>query len=297
MDVKDPILAQYERIKQSREREERKTTNRVPFNVKNYLNVRLDPGESMKKLTIRILQLTPDSESPFKPIAMHYFAPARKTFVCTKNTNDLPEGTDTRCPFCELKEEVSKKQQGADAVEWNRLKEIYKNNGHSIQYVLRVIDRDDEGHGVKFWKITQPVYENLISIYSLNKEDGINIFDYEEGKDLVITIQKQNSKNRITSIQAKNRVSPLAETEELKQEYISDTKLWNNVYGIKTYDYLSILIGGGEPYYDKEANMWVDKQEIEDKRQEDNEREEEFNYELEDDDEDSGDGEIDDLPF
>lgn len=297
MDVKDPILEQYERIKRTKERETRESTNRVPFNVRNYLNVRVPDGESMKKLTIRILQLTPDSKSPFKPIAMHYFPSARKTFVCTKNTANLPEGTDTRCPFCELREEVSKKQQGADPVEWNRLKEIYKNNGYNTQYVLRVIDRDDEEHGVKFWKITQPTYENLISIYSLNKEDGIDIFDYDKGKDLVVTIQKQNSKNRITSIQAKNNTSPLAQTEELKQEYVSDTKLWNNVYGIKTYDYLSILIGGGEPYYDKEANMWVDKKEVEDAKYEEEEKEREFDYELEDEGDDDGSGEMDDLPF
>lgn len=296
MDLKDPILEQYERIKQTKEREQRERTNKVTFNVKNYLNVRLADNESSKKITIRILPLTPDSESPFKPVAMHYFPSQRKSFICTKNTPDLPEGTDTRCPFCELREEVSKKQQGADTVEWNRLKEIYKNNGHDIQYVLRVIDRDDESFGVKFWKISQPVYEMLIDAYvGCKEEDGTNIFDLKEGKDIVITIKKIKSKNRITSVQAKSKVSPLAETEELTREYITDTKLWNNVYGIKTYDYLSILIEGGEPYYDKEANMWVDKQEIEDQKNEEKERESEFEYESND--EDEGNKEVDDLPF
>ena len=78
---------------------------------------------------------------------------------------------------------------------------------------------------------------------------------------------------------------------------MSDTKLWNNVYGIKTYDYLSILIGGGEPYYDKEANMWVDKKEVEDAKYEEEEKEREFDYELEDEGADYGSGEMDDLPF
>jgi len=267
----DPIEEQYNQIQSSKKKQESKK-RKVEFDAKNYLSVKLTAQETEKKLTIRLLNLSPDSETPFEPIHVHYLPSEGKSFVCAKQTDSVPENTPKKCPFCDLRDEAKEQQNGADKAQWDKLKEIYKANGSMLNYVVRVVDRDDQDFGIKFWKFSEPVYKMILNIYRDNKEDGINIFDYENGKDLVVTIEKNNKNSKVTNITAKNKQTPLAKTEEESNKLITNDKIWSDVYGVKSYEYLELLIEGKVPFFDKVAQQWVEKKEkVEDTTDEDNE--------------------------
>jgi hypothetical protein len=66
--------------------------NQVAFDTKNYLNVRLDPGQTEKTLKIRLLPF-PDTKTPFLHIHMHTIkvpkeisASGWKSYVCLEKT-------------------------------------------------------------------------------------------------------------------------------------------------------------------------------------------------------------------
>lgn len=295
----DPIEEQFNNIQASKKNQSVTKKKKVEFDVKNYLNVKLSSNETEKEITVRILKLTPDldtDEPLFKLVHMHFLPSANRSYVCTKQTTNLSEGVDKNCPFCDIRDEAKDAQKGASTAEWNKLKEVYKQNGSMLNYIVRVVDRDDENFGVKFWKFSEPVYKMIKSIWKNNKSDDIDIFDYENGKDLVITIEKsKDGKSKITNVAAKNKQTPLANTKERINELETDEKVWTDVYGIKPYEYLEILINGGEPFYDKTIGKWVEKKE---KEEDATDEEYEDNYHTE-----SGSGEEEhgeyeeDLPF
>ena len=71
----------------------------------------------------------------------------------------------TNCPFCDIKDQAKADQKGSDQATWNKLKEIYKQNSSMLSYIVRVIDRDDENFGIKFWKFSEPVYKMIYNLY------------------------------------------------------------------------------------------------------------------------------------
>lgn len=289
----DPVEEQYAKI-QAAKKFENQSKRKVEFDVKNYLNVKLTSKEIEKKLTIRILK-SPDAKTPFTEVQMHYLPSAKRSYVCAKLTNGLPESVDKNCPFCDIKDEAKEQQKGANEVTWNKLKEIYKQNGTILNYVVKVIDRDDQDFGVKFWKFTQATYETIVDIYKNNKADGINIFDKYEGKDLIVTIKKKDGNSKITNISAANKQSKLADTEDEINSLITDDKVWTDVYGIKPYEYLELVIDEKVPFFDKTINKWVEKKEKVNDNTDEN-YEEEYNS-SEDNGSENEPEQGDDLPF
>lgn len=295
----DPIEEQYNRLQDERKKETQ-NKKKVDFNVKNYLNTKLKDGELRKTLTVRILNPNTKTEqkpeTPFSVIHTHYLPSSGKTYVCAKKTNGIPSNIEKKCPFCDIREEASEQQKEAKEKKnqalWDKLKEIYKQNDTTINYVVRVIDRDDQEFGVKFWKMSQSTYETIIDIYKNNKVDDINIFDEHEGKDLIVTIKKQEGKNKVSSIMPANKQTPIAKTDDEINKLMSDTKGWSDVYGVKPYEYLELIIDGKIPFFDKTAMKWVEKKEVEKDEESQNEDVEDSNEEYSSSQED-GEG----LPF
>jgi len=290
----DPIEEQFNRIQASKRQETQK--KKVEYDTKNYLDVKLTAKETEKKITIRMVNLTPDAKTPFAEVHTHYLPSVKKSFVCAKQTDNLPEGVEKSCPFCDIRDEAKEQQKGANDVTWEKLKKVYKENGSMLNYVARVIDRGDEEHGIKFWKFSQAAYEFIIDAYRNNKADNIDIFDKHEGKDLIITIKKKEGKSKITSISAANKQTPLASSEDAINNIMTDDKVWTDVYGIKPYEYLEIVINGGTPFFDKASMKWVEKKEKEETA-EDNSEEEYLNSQVEEDATTTSESSSDDLPF
>jgi hypothetical protein len=100
-----------------------------------------------------------------------------------------------------------------------------------------------------------------------SREEGLedeNILDINTGKDLKITISLASDNN-----QGENRTSvkivdygknkPLSTDVNQMFEWVNDSKKWSDLFTIKPYDYLSVILEGEIPFYDKTLNKWVKK--------------------------------------
>lgn len=257
------------------------------FNQKNYLNVKLKPGEKSKELTIRLLPIDKDSNTPFKKIKMHTLkvdkkiaAGGWKSYVCLNKTEDIDHETlGHKCPFCELNYEAYKKStEVTDPKEKKRWQDISFDNLAQDVVVVRCIERGAEEDGPKFWKFNlhkkkDDPYNLMLNIYRARKkededegiENPINIFDIYEGKDLIVTITAETDENgkpngkTSVAITDKSRITPLSRSEEQMEEWINDPKKWSDVFVAKPYEYLSIILDGKMPYFDKANGVWVEK--------------------------------------
>jgi hypothetical protein len=95
-------------------------------------------------------------------------------------------------------------------------------------------------------------------VLSALKKDR-DVSNPETGRDLAITINRdQNNKPVVSSIVAQDSTL-LSEDAEKKATWLADTRTWEDVYSVRTYDYLEIIVKGGVPAWDKEAKKFVDK--------------------------------------
>lgn len=216
-----------------------------------------------------------------------------KSYVCLNKTEDIDHETlGHDCPFCEMNQiaynNMKQAEEEGDTVERERWKKISLANRYSEVCVMRVIERGAEDDGPKFWKFNvrsdgkDP--KNLIkNLYKTRKQESIdealeendgvlpkgfvpeNILDLYEGKDLKVTISavfdKEGRRTNKTSISivdyGKNK--PLSKYDEDIDEWVNDEKVWSDVFVAKPYEYLSIILDGEVPFYDKQNKKWVSK--------------------------------------
>ena len=93
------------------------------------------------------------------------------------------------------------------------------------------------------------------------KGNKYSIFDLENGMDLIVTLTRTNDGKTNIQVIDDGSPSPLTEDRELGIKWINDSKKWYEVYTVKPYEYMSIVIQGGVPVYDKEKGHFVDKNE------------------------------------
>lgn len=268
------------------------TPTKTQFNEKNYLQARLSDKETSKTLTIRLLPFSPEGGTPFKKVYMHTVKVNKevspsgwKTFVCPPHNKKDGEVMGDACPFCETSakarelkynalDEGTKKRYG-DIEFLNRVKEMW---------IVRCIERGHEEDGVKFWlfntsKKKDGVYDKIMNLARIRSEaaarkgNNYSIFDLNNGLDLIITLTKTADNKTSIQIVDDGFPSPLTEDYEQGMKWIQDTKQWNEVYTVKSYEYMSIIALGGVPVFNKELNKYVDKDEMNKLREEaENER-------------------------
>lgn len=248
---------------------EKKTSN---FSLQNYLNVRLDKGETKKTLTIRLLPMNLETGNPFALVHMHNVKVPKevspsgyKAYVCLSKNRDIDHDKyGHKCPFCEINQSAYKEsEKTTDPLEKKKWQEISIANLSREAVIVRCIERGKEDEGVKFWKFNlrkdkSDPYNVIMNLYNLRKESGINIFDYEKGCDLIVTINE--GKNAPTIVDG--RVTPLSTNYEQAKAWIYDSKKWQDVFVAKTYEYLKLVSEMRIPWFDKEKGLWVDKEEF-----------------------------------
>ena len=251
------------------------TKKKTEFNEKNYLQARLKPGEKSKSLTIRLLPFSPEGGSPFKKVFIHTVKVNKelspggwRTFVCPTH-NKMGD----KCPFCAVSAEAKELRHNAPTeVEKKKYGDIEFMNRSKAAWIVRCIEREHEEDGVKFWLFNDSakkdgVYDKILNIYFERKKAAekkgkdSNIFDLNEGKDLIITLTKDDNGKTVTKIVDDEDKTPLTESYEQGIAWINDPKQWTEVYTVKPYEYMSIVIQGGVPVYDKEKGHFVDKNE------------------------------------
>ncbi len=240
----DAMLKQYEANSTST----KKSTTKKTYDLKNYFNTFIPVGLKSGIKRVRVLP-TADGSSPFVEMHGHKIEVDGefKTFACLK------EEKNTACPFCEARAALLATGKDSD-------KELAKKYGSRKMYVVKLIDRDAIEDGVKFWRFNhdyrkEGVFDKIVGV--LNAVGDIT--DVNTGRDLNITVNR-NDKGALTvsSIVQSDSVK-LSTDEALVKQWTTDTRTWEDVYSVKTYDYLEIIVKGGVPRWDKVAEKFVDK--------------------------------------
>lgn len=250
------------------------TPKRINFNEKNYLQARLLPSETTKTMTIRVLPFRKEGGTPFKKVHMHTVrvnkevaANGWKTFVCpVTNKDDEGNPFGERCPFCETSKKARelKFTEGISEEAKKKYGDIEYLNKAKDMYIVRCIERGHESDGVKFWlfpssKKNDGVYDKLMNLFRQRmSEDNYNIFSLENGKDIVLTLTRTSDGKTNIQLVDKSLPSPLSSSEEEGVKWINDDKKWQDVYTVKPYGFMSIIVEMGIPRYSKELGDWYD---------------------------------------
>lgn len=243
----DAVLAQYEKNTtpsgkgDGMSQEER---------LKKYYTTYLPKGTKSGQSRIRILP-TPDGSSPFKEVWFHEIQVDGKwTKIYDPGKND-----GERSPLTEVYEALMATGKESD----KKLAVQYKPRKY---YIVKVIDRDNEEDGVKFWRFKdnykrEGILDKIIPIW---KAKG-DITNSEEGRDLVLelTKSKTNSGVEYTVIQTimYDDPSPLSEDKEQMKEWIEDEMTWSDVYAQRPIEYLEAIARGETPVWDSELKKFV----------------------------------------
>ena len=255
---------------------------KTQFDTKNYLQARLGEKETSKTLTIRLLPITPDSNTAFQKIHMHTvrvnkeISPSGwKTFVCPPK-NKFVDGKvmGDKCPFCEISAKAKElKSQALDEPTKKKYGDIEFLNKAKDMWIVRCIERGHEEDGVKFWLFPdnrqgKGVFDQIRNLAKVRsdaaaaKGNKYSIYDVNNGLDLIITLSKGGDGKTTTLILDSGMPSPITDDYELGEKWINDEKKWYEVYTVKSYDYMSIVAEGKIPVFSKEVNKYVSKEEL-----------------------------------
>lgn len=239
----DAVLAQYEQSKQGSSSSTSKFTQEE--RMKKYFAAILNDKETQGQRRLRILPTT-DGSSPFKEVYFHEIqvdGKFQKFYDPGKNDNE-------RSPLNEVYEELRSTGKEAD-------KKLSTNYLSRKFYIVKVIDRDNEADGVKFWRFkanykNEGIYDKIIPIYR-NKGD---IADPEKGRDLILELTKAKTPKGAyyTVIQTVmyDDATPVHEDKEIAESWINDELTWEDVYSKKPVEYLEAIARGETPKWNSD---------------------------------------------
>lgn len=311
----DAILRQRRELQESKESQQPK--KKVEFDERNYLNLRLNPSETSKKVKIRILPVSATDSNIFTILHTHSMKVSTdisksgyKSFICL-NEDKLNDHDSNGCPLCKKSDKILAECNtlpNDDAHKAQR-KALFK---EAMQYkaketfIVRVIERDHEDEGVKFWRFNAHsdgtgIYDQLMSIFDNRAKESVedgdayyrivpnqngdrneyvnidkeeydslsenertiipyNVFDLNRGKDFIITLEYSPTTEKTTlKIGDANKETPLSKNVGLAMSWVNDEKTWKDLYSLKPYGYLELIADKKVPYFDKNAQKWVDK--------------------------------------
>ena len=243
----DAVLAQYE---QNTKPFGEQTQMTQEERMKRYFAAILPKGENSGQRRIRILPTT-DGSSPFKEVWFHEIqvnGQYQKFYDPDKNEGE-------RSPLTEVYEELMKTGKESD-------KELAKQYKARKFYIVKVIDRDHEEDGVKFWRFKHNYKQDgvLDKIIPIWRSKG-NITDVNEGRDLIIQLVKSKTPKgkEYTTIQTIMHDDPCSLSADQKQleEWKNDSTTWEDVYSKKPLEYLEAIARGEVPRWDSEAKKYV----------------------------------------
>ncbi len=264
------------------------TAQNSTFDPKIYLNTKLDDGVNEKIVRIRILPVSSTDSNIFLRLKTHSLKVDHeiakngfKSFICL-NDEHIGSTNKYACPLCNKAQELfDKAKEYREKGDTNLSLTLFKQAcsfKYKYTYIVRVIDRDHEDEGVKFWRFNENskgegCYDKLMAIYNTRREqkpDGTfyNIFDLMEGRDIVLTIKRvfdtkgnDTGKSSI-NITDGNFSKPLSQNIEQANAWINDEKKWSDAYRIKDADYMAIVADGKIPVRNRETGKYVPKDAI-----------------------------------
>jgi hypothetical protein len=244
----DAVLAQYEQNtsksntgKQSISQEDR---------LKRYFTTYLPKGTSSGQKRVRILP-TPDGSSPFKEVWYHEVQIDGKwTKLYDPGKND-----GERSPLTEVYEELISTGKESD-------KDLARQYRPRKFYIVKLIDRDNEDHGPKFWRFKdnykqEGILDKIIPIW---KAKG-DVTDANEGRDLMVELSKAKTPKGIeyTVVQTVMYDDPcVIHTDESQmKEWMTNELTWQDVYAQKPVEYLEAISRGDTPVWNSDLKKYV----------------------------------------
>jgi hypothetical protein len=218
--------------------------------MKKYFAALLKDNEKQGQRRIRILPTT-DGTSPFKEVWFHEIlvdGKYQKFYDPGKNDNE-------RSPLNEVYEELMSTGRDAD-------KQLATQYRARKFYIVKVIDRDNEQDGVKFWRFKhnykqEGILDKIIPIW---KAKG-DITDPDKGRDLILELTKAKTPKGAfyTVIQTVMYDDPSAISEDTNQmaDWVGDELTWEDVYSKKPVEYLEAIARGETPRWDSEKGGYV----------------------------------------
>jgi hypothetical protein len=247
MSILESVLSQYEKNKQSASGNVNKVSQEE--RLKKYFTTVLPKGSRSGERRIRILP-SKNGASPFTEV---YFHEIQVDGNWVKLYDPKQEGK--RSPLNEVYEGLMLSGEEADKV-------LARNYRARRFYIVKVIDRDNEQDGVKFWRFKHNSKSEgvLDKIFPLFKNKG-DITDPTTGRDLIINLNLSKSGNgkeytTITSIIPEDQ-SPLHSDPEVIKLWVDDELSWSDVYSKKSEDYLVMVAKGETPRWDSVTGKWV----------------------------------------
>jgi len=244
----DAVLAQYEKQQKSSSSSTPKMSQ--DERMKKYFAAVLGDKENQGTKRLRILP-TSDGSSPFKEVWYHEVQVDGKwvkLYDPGKNDNE-------RSPLNELYEELMATGKEAD-------KKLAGNYRSRLFYIVKVVDRDAEQDGPKFWRFKhnykkEGILDKIIPIWRAKGD----ITDAEKGRDLMLELTKTKANNGkpYTVIQAVmyDDPQPLHEDADTQKAWLSDELTWADVYSKKPVEYLEAIARGETPTWDSEQGKYV----------------------------------------
>jgi len=243
----DAVLAQYEKAKGGTG-----STNKMSQEdrMKKYFAAILTQNETSGQKRLRILP-TPDGSSPFKEVWYHEVQVEgkwNKIYDPGKNDNE-------RSPLTEIHDELMSTGKESD-------KELAKAYKPRKFYIVKVIDRDNEADGVKFWRFKHN-YKNegiLDKIIPIWKAKG-DITDPVNGRDLIIELAKAKTPKGATYTVIQTVMhddpSPVHTDSETAKTWTEDPLTWADVYSKKPVEYLEAIARGETPRWSSDLGKYV----------------------------------------
>ena len=247
MSTFDAVLAQYEKNKNATSGNNNKMSSED--RMKRYFTTVLPKGSKGEERRIRILP-TKDGSSPFVEV---YFHEIQVDGKWVKLYDPKQEGK--RSPLNEVNEALM-----GTGVETDR--EAARQYRSRKFYIVKVIDRDHESDGVKFWRFKHNhkgdgVIDKVFPIFR-NKGDVTNA---ETGRDLILslTLTKAGTGKEYTVINSvlNDDPSPLHTDADVAKTWLEDELTWSDVYSKKGEDYLEMVARGEVPRWDTASSKWV----------------------------------------
>lgn len=243
----DAILAQYEQSQKSSFSSSKMSQDE---RMKKYFAALLKDNEKQGQKRLRILP-TNDGSSPFKEVWFHEIqvdGKWQKFYDPGKNDNE-------RSPLSEVYEELMATGKEAD-------KELAKQYKPRKFYIVKLIDRDNESDGVKFWRFkhnykNEGILDKLIPIFRAKGD----VTDSEKGRDIILEMTKAKTPKGATYTVIQTIMyddpAPLHTDKKISDSWINDELNWSDVYSKKPVEYLEAIAKGETPRWDSDKGAYV----------------------------------------
>lgn len=247
MSTHQSVLEQYEKSKQATSGNNNRMSEED--RMKRYFTTVLPKGIKNAEKRIRILP-TKDGSSPFVEV---YYHEVQVDGKWVKLYDPKQDGQPS--PLNEVYAGLM--MTGVDAD-----RELARQYRARKFFIVKVIDRDNEADGPKFWRFKfnskgDGVFDKIYPIFK-NKGD---ITDVEEGRDLIVSLGLSKSGNgkEYTSVNSiiNEDKSPLHTDPDQVKEWVEDALTYSDVYAKKPFEYLDMVAKGETPKWSNDSKKWI----------------------------------------